>query len=235
MIPLSWSRISDFRQCPHKFNLKYIKKAPNFQIPEDKKSIHLIRGNNVHKGLENYVIARLKGETPKPSSMIEIRNTTPLVDKIMSAYDVQPERQIAVNDKFEVVDWYSKDTWFRVIFDLFGLHKSYREMAIVIDYKTGKFKDYSGSAMELGQLHMFGLTALALWPDRETVDTAYLFVDHKKTIRETFDRDRDYDLMMNNLRAEHQKIQDERDFKATKNEFCMWCDATPDQCEIKKK
>lgn len=234
MIPLSWSRISDYRQCPHKFNLKYIRKEPNFQLRDDQKSIHLIRGNNVHKSLDGYVQTKLKGEEPKISSMIEVRNTIPIVEQIIQRYDVMPEQSIAIDENFQLVDWYSKNTWFRVIYDLIGFHKNAEASILVIDYKTGKMNDYAGTMMELGQLHMFGLVAMALWPDHDTVDAAYLYVDHKKAIRQSFIRERDFTTMKESLQSEHQKINEDQSFVAVKNEFCKWCDATSDQCVNKK-
>ena len=45
---LSYSRLSDFNQCPRKFYLKYVEKAANFQMKQEDKSIHLVRGDNVH-------------------------------------------------------------------------------------------------------------------------------------------------------------------------------------------
>jgi hypothetical protein len=234
MIALSYSRISDFRQCPNKFNLKYIKKAKNFQILDADKNINLIRGNNVHEGLKNYVIKKKVGEDVRPSNMREIRETTPLVDNLLILYDLLPEKQIAINDKFELVEWYSKDAWFRSIYDLIGFGRNGDACIFNGDYKTGKLTDYSGSIQEMGQLHMFALLSMALWSKAEKVETAYLYVDHKKTIRQTFLRDQDFSDMKESLIKEHQSINEERDFLPVKYEFCKWCDALPDQCQHRK-
>lgn len=224
MIALSWSRISDYRQCPKKFNLKYIEKAQNFKIEDKDKSVHLVRGGNVHSQLESYVVKKLKGEIPNVT-MPEVIGVTPLIDNIMANYNVLPENQIAIDENFKSVDWYSKAAWFRVIYDLIGFGKS----LLLVDWKTGKFNDYGGSMDELGQLHLSALVGMALWPDYDQCDTTYVFVDHKKTISCKFDHN-DLEPMREKLIKEHRLINEEQEFKAKKNQFCRWCAATREQC-----
>jgi CRISPR/Cas system-associated exonuclease Cas4 (RecB family) len=229
MIALSWSRISDYRQCPHKFDLKYIQKVPNFQMKEEEKSPHLVRGGNVHKQLENYVVKKLKGEIPNVT-MPEVLGTIPLIDNIMSNYNVIPENQIAIDENFKITDWYSKTAYFRVIYDLIGFGKS----LLLVDYKTGKLSDYSGSMDELGQLHFSALIGMSLWPEYDRCDTVYLYVDHKKPVKISFDRS-DLEPMKEKLIEEHRLINEEQEFKPTRNQFCKWCDSTRQQCINSKK
>ena len=61
MISLSWSRISDFRQCALKFKLKYIDKVSNMLLKDEDKGPQLIRGSNIHKALDEYVKTKLRG------------------------------------------------------------------------------------------------------------------------------------------------------------------------------
>lgn len=76
---LSHSRLSDFNQCPLKFKLKYIDKAVNFQM-DATKSPHLVRGGNVHKALENYIIKVNAGEQNiSESSLPEVEATKPFI------------------------------------------------------------------------------------------------------------------------------------------------------------
>ena len=229
VMALSWSRINDFRQCPHKFFLKYIEKAPNFMMKDEDKSPHLVRGNNVHKQLEVYVVKKLKNEPVTPT-MPEVINTIPLIDRIMANYNVRPESQIAVNDKFEEVSWYSKDAWFRVIYDLIGFGQD----LLLGDYKTGKLTDYSGSVNELGQLHMSAVIGMALFPEFEVCNPLYIYVDHKQVIPCVLNRKETFELMKKNLIEEHGKINAEKDFNPKKNQFCGWCSALKEQCKYSK-
>lgn len=225
MLALSYSRISDFRQCPRKFYLKYIEKAPNF-IEDSSKNPHLVRGSNVHKALEMYVVKKKAGQTEIPvSTMPEVESTKPLIDKLMTQFDVHPEMQIAINKDFQQVDWFSKEAWFRVITDIIG----FGDILFIGDYKTGKVTDYSGTMEEPGQLHMSSLIGMALWPQFNDVRNIYLYVDHKKKVDLHLTRDH-YDSLKQRLVDEHQKINDEKDFCEKSNQFCRWCAATKDQC-----
>ena len=228
-LALSWSRISDYRQCPGKFKLKYIDKAPNFQMKDEDKSIHLVRGQNVHKQFDDYVLAKLAGQIPNPT-MPEVIATIPLVDKIMENYNVFPENQIAIDENFNRVEWFSKQAYFRVIYDLIGFGKD----LLLVDYKTGKFNDYSGSMNELGQLHMAAVIGMAIWPEYKQSSSIYVYVDHKKTIPCIFNRKESLDHMKKTLIKEHELINADTEFKMKKNKFCIWCDATPEQCSHKR-
>jgi len=231
MIALSYSRISDFRQCKLKFRLKYIDKAPNF-YDESKKSPHLIRGGNVHFELQNYVVKKKAGENDIPkSSLPEVERTKPLIDKFMLMYDLYPELQIAINEKFERVDWYSKEAWFRVIMDLIGFGKH----LFIGDYKTGKLHEYSGSLTVLGQLHLSSLIGMALWPEFEEVNNGYIFVDHKKTNMLKLSRSEHFDLLRDRLFEEHALINAEENFDENPNEFCHFCAADNSQCFKSRK
>jgi hypothetical protein len=223
---LSYSRLSDYRQCPNKFKLKYITKAKNF-IEDPNKSIHLVRGGNVHKGLENYVIKKRAGEVGIPaSSLAEVESTKPLIDSLMTIYDVHPELQVAIDVNWQVVDWFSKDAWFRVIYDLIGFGRN----LFLGDYKTGKFKDYTGSMDEPGQLHLSSLVAMAVWEQFEEVDNRYIYVDHKKTIDLKLTRTEHFETLKQSLIREHAEVNAETIWAPTKNEFCNFCQATLDQC-----
>lgn len=231
MIALSYSRISDFRQCPLKFKLKYLDKEPEFKMEE--KSVHLVRGENVHRELENYVVKKRAGEQGIPaSSLPEVESAKKLIDGLMSIYDVHPEHKVAINDKFEQVDWFAKSAWFRAIFDLVGFNRQGTDL-LLGDYKTGKFTDYSGTDKVLGQLHLSAIVGDALW-NFSQVNTVYIYVDHKKTIKESFTSEHLHDLREVLVR-EHELINAETAFKATPNAFCGWCDSTKRLCPHSRK
>ena len=231
MIALSYSRISDFRQCKLKFKLKYIDKEPNF-YDESKKSPHLIRGGNVHFALQEYVIKKKAGENDIPlSSLSEVERTKPLINSIMSIYNIYPELQIAIDSDFNQVDWYAKNVYFRVIIDLLGLGKD----LLVCDYKTGKFSDYSGSLNLPGQLHLSSLIVMALYPEFEIIHNKYVYVDHKKVIGITLNRSEHFEPLKEKLTKEHAEINAEENFDENPNEFCHFCAADNSQCFKSRK
>lgn len=231
VMALSYSRITDFRTCPLKFRLKYIDKAPNFS-EDSSKSPHLVRGTNVHKGLENYIIKKNAGEENiRQSTLDEVEKTKPLIDNLMGFYKIHPEHQIAVDENFKLVDWFSKEAWFRVIYDMIGFGQD----LLVGDFKTGKLTDYSGSLQEPGQLHLAGLIAMAVWPKFQEVRSMYIYVDHKKTIPVNLNREEHFELLKSKLVAEHNQINAEQDWEPCVNDFCKWCPATKNQCSYSRK
>lgn len=230
---LSHSRLSDFNQCPRKFQLKYIEKAANFQMKQEDKSVHLIRGDNVHKALEAYLIKRKSGENGIPaSSLPEVEAAKGLIEKYIGLFgldNVHPEAQVSINDQWQKVEWFSRESYYRAIFDLICLGD---EVVVVGDYKTGKFKDYAPDN-GMGQLELSSAIALSLWPVEE-VKTIYLFVDHKKSIQKTYTAN-DKDRLVGHFVAEHERVNAEVNFDPKQNQFCSWCEATKPQCKHSRK
>lgn len=232
MIALSWSRISDYRQCPAKFRMKYLDKLPNFQLKDADKNPHLVRGGNVHKQLDKAIILKNTGHDLADQVFLpEVQGVIPLIDGLMQHYSIVGEMQVAVNENYERVDWYSRDAYFRVIFDFIGKGND----LLLGDWKTGKLTDYSGSMDELGQLHMSAVVGFSIFPEFDECSSMYVYVDHKKTIPCQFTKAEDLQRMRDSLDREHLKINEDQDFVERKNPFCRWCEATYDQCIHKRK
>lgn len=230
---LSYSRLSDFNQCPRKFYLKYIEKATNFQMKQEDKSIHLVRGDNVHKALEAYLVKRKAGEQNiAPSSLAEVEQTRPIIERYIQAFgidNVHPEAQISINDEWKKVEWFDKQSYYRAIIDLICLSPA---VALIGDYKTGKFKDYV-PANGFGQLELTSAIALSIF-EVEEVQTIYFYVDHKKTIPRRYTQ-ADRNRLVDHYNGEHVKVNAECNFDPKANEFCTWCEATKAQCPKSRK
>jgi CRISPR/Cas system-associated exonuclease Cas4 (RecB family) len=238
---ISWSRWSDFDQCPRKFYLKYVEKADTFKEDEKDKSLHLIRGQQLHKQLENYVLwkhdmaAGTMIETPdgmhpppRPAMSPETESVTPLIDKILATSDaVLPESQIAVDREWKQVEWFSKKAAIRAILDLIALRKDH---GIIWDYKTGKFKPY---ADECGQLHLSAAIIIAL-KGLDYVDVSYLFLDSKTPsgIRVTQEG---AVKVIKIFDERYDRVNSEVTWAPKRNEFCGFCNATKAQCPNSKK
>jgi len=230
MIALSWSRWDDFAQCPRKFYLKYIEKS---FPPFDSKALHLVRGENMHKQLENYVDHLLDPkETPEPSMQPE---TAALKDKLQmlhkTSVSLRPESQISVDQNWQQVDWFAKTTVWRAIMDLIALRSDH---AIIWDYKSGKHKPYSGSVEEPGQLHLSAAMMLHMVPKLDYVETAYLFLDAKIPESVTVSRS-DGIKVKQVFDRRFIRVQEEREWAPKKNQYCNWCEATQAQCKNSKK
>lgn len=234
-IALSHSRLSDFNQCPRKFHLKYIEKASNFQIEQHNKSVHLVRGDNVHKALEKYVIQRKSGKTAEElgqTSLDEVEQTKPFIEKLIGIFGVDhvhPEAQVSVDPDWKQVSWFDKSTLYRAIMDLTCVGD---DTALIVDWKTGKFKSYT-PANGYGQLELSSAVGLSIF-DVEKIKNMYVYVDHKKTVPVEYTQ-KDKPKLVEHFMKEHEKVNAEKNFDPTSNEFCTWCEATKKQCPMSRK
>jgi len=236
MISLSWSRLSDYSQCPRKFQLKYIEKV---FPPEGEKSIHLIKGEELHKQLEDYVLAcNGQGEMPIGFSPA-VKQTLPLVDSFFkSGYTVYPEAQVSAGRDWKPLEWFDKRTMYRAIWDLIAIKP---QTVFIGDYKSGKIYDYTS---KYGQLHLSGTIAMERFTDAAEVHTAYIYLEHKqihkiKIIRDEASRTQPADVLHTEVKQhfeqEFEKVQAETEWKPVVNEFCKWCPATKKQCPFSRK
>lgn len=231
-IALSWSRWSDYDQCPRKFSLKYVAKAENFKEDPGQKSMHLVRGENIHKQLENYVLWKhellTNPEAVKPGLSPEAEAAVPLIERLWASSDtVLPESQIAVDKEWKRVEWFAKNAYYRAILDLVAIRQDH---GIIWDWKTGKYQAYTS---ECGQLHLSAAIGIVLkgW---SYVDVAYIFLDHKKpaSIRVTQE---DAPRIIKIFDERHEMVNSDVTWAPKKNDNCGWCEATKAQCPHSKK
>lgn len=227
-IALSHSRLSTFQQCKLKFQLQFLAKA--FPQEDETKSVHLVRGKNVHKALETYIVKKRVGEENiPPSSLPEVEGTKAMIDYWFTVFkDVLPESQVAVNKDWKQVDWFAGDAYYRAIIDAIALSET---TAMVIDWKTGKINDYAGYG---GQLHLTAAMVMKIFEKYEKVTTAYLYVDHKKTFKIEFQR-AEVDGLVKHFDEQSVIVNEEKDWAPTPNDFCGWCPATKAQCRYSRK
>ena len=160
-----------------------------------------------------------------------MEHTKPFVEKLLASYStVLPEAQVSINDAWKQVDWFSKESYYRAIFDVIGIRQ---DCVFIGDYKTGKFRDYTPDS-GYGQLELSAAIALNLWPEVDKVQTTYLYVDHRKTVTKEFVRE-DSERLVVWFKQEHDKVNAEENFDPKQNEFCKWCPATKLQCQYSRK
>jgi len=225
MIALSWSRLNTYQQCPRKFHLQFISKS----FPEEEKSIHLVKGEQLHKQLEDYVIAK-NGGAPMPLGFSpEVKETLPYVDKLFTLYQsVHPEAQIACTKEWKPTDWFAKDTGWRAIWDVAGLRP---QTVFIGDYKSGKIYPYGNG---YGQLHLSACIALNRFSDVPEVNAAYIYIEHKKVTPIKVTRE-ELPKVMEHFDKEFLKVQMEKSWDPKPNEFCKWCPATKAMCQFSRK
>lgn len=237
MLALSWSRLSSFQQCPRKFHLQFISKS----FKEEEKSIHLIKGEQLHKQLEDYVNAK-NGAMAMPLGFSpEVKETLPYVDKLYSIYgNVYPEAQIACTPQWKPAEWFGKDVGWRAIWDVTGVKPG---VCYIGDYKSGKIYPYGDT---FGQLHLSAVIALNRFQDVPEVTAAYIYIEHKKimpikVVRSGNQVDSNgkpvpvLAQVQDHFDKEFEKVQMEKNFDPIPNEFCKYCQATKGQCQFSRK
>jgi hypothetical protein len=232
-IALSWSRVSDFLQCPRKFFLKYVTKG--FPPEDASKSVHLVKGSEMHKQMELYTYSKINGVAYDKPASPACKDAFPMVDRIFDTFDqVWPERQVAVNGEWKPDEWFGKQVAWRSIWDLSAVSMKNRS-ALLIDWKTGKVQDYGEE--EPGQLHLSAAMAMdVLGVDEVTIFYAFLEFKVKKPeggLKLT--RELDYQPIRQHFTQIYDKVNVEKEWKPTVNQYCNYCPATKAQCQFSRK
>ena len=213
-MPLSFSRLSTFEQCPAQFDYLYVSKSVVNSSNEASEY-----GDRVHKLLE----AKAKGELDESSLSDEgvetLRKWGSVVDKIMA----QPgqkyfEHQMAVNRDLTPVDWFAPDVWIRSIADVLIVNG---KTAYCIDYKTGKVKDNPT------QLKLFAAMVMWQFPEVETVKTSFVWLKFNETTNDIYER-KLLAPMWESLKPRFERVQDTINlgvFPAKPSGLCPWCPA----------
>jgi hypothetical protein len=132
-MPLSFSRLSTFEQCPAQFDYLYVSKRVQSTMNEASEY-----GDRVHKVLEAKGNGSLDESTLTLEGKQSLERWGALVDKITSRPGEKLfEHQMAVNRQLQPVDWFAKDVWIRSIADV-----------LVVDGDTAYCLDYKGLPLD---------------------------------------------------------------------------------------
>ncbi len=225
-IAMSWSRLSDYIQCPYKFKLKYVDRVfPKF----DDKAPHIVRGKRIHESLEQVIIKLQTGQALSRNQVVSAHNVMPLITKLFAAYnDIQAESQISVDDKYQPCDWLDSNVYWRAIIDVICISGS---DGLVIDWKTGKLREYQEN---FGQLHLTALIVMMVKPVLQNLRVAYIYVDHREGRDVTITRS-DIPKLKEYFDGMHAQVNSDVTFTAKWNQYCKWCEATREQCKFSSK
>ena len=166
----SYSSLTAFQTCPRRYYLTRVSK----QVIEPQ-SEAMIYGNRVHEALEY----RIKNGTPLPEGLEKYE----VVAKTLEAAPVkwQTETKFALTEALEPTEFFAKNVWCRGIMDI---HAVKGNLAVVADYKTGKVRP------ELSQLKLFAAATFHKYPQVDTVQTLFLWLQNgTKFTEEVFHRE----------------------------------------------
>ena len=220
VMPLSFSRLSTFEQCPAQFDYLYVSKRVQSTTNEAADY-----GDRVHKTLEAYGLCKTEEERAvmRATEALEEKQTldqwAPLVDMVLSKKgDKYFEHQMAVNQQLQPVDWFAKDVWIRSIADVLVVNG---DTAYCIDYKTGKVKENPT------QLQLFAAMVMWQFPEVNTVKTSFVWLRFKETTNSVYER-RFLDPLWRALKPRFDAVQETIDlgvFKTKPSGLCPWCPA----------
>jgi len=193
------------------------------------KSPHLIKGQKIHKYLEDYVNHRKDGKDDiAENSLDAVENGKEFADKIIDEYTpkgVFAELQLAVDKDWNPTGWFDADAYMRAIVD-FSAYGT--DTAEAIDWKSGKFTNYTPDS-GYGQLELTAGFMFALKPEIEVVKTRYVYVEHRKAVMKKYSNDR-FIPIREYFDEKSIEVNAETKFLPKKNRFCNWCEATKSMC-----
>ena len=220
MIAHSYSRLSTFEQCETKYDHLYVSKDV-----KDSDNDFTIYGNRVHEAMESYGKAYVSGTASAVdllsdgAKFSEIEKFIPAANAILKQPgDKYFELQMAIRYDRTPCDWFASDVWLRGIADILVVNG---DKAFIGDWKTGKVRS---SPL---QLKLFACMVMALFPQVNTVRTAFIWLAHDEITDDTFTRDMLSDLwdtLMPRFDAVQQAV-DVGVFKSKPSGLCNWCPA----------
>lgn len=214
----SYSRITSYEQCPRKFWNESVGKTVPFTKNEAAQY-----GDEVHKAFELF----FKQQKKLPLNLL---HWTPTLQQIAAAPGEKAvEQQIALNARWEPVEWYAKDAWLRVKSDLTQINGA---RAAMWDWKTGKPSD------DDTQLKLNAAVTFILDPSIERIDMAYLWLKTKSISPSKMLSTETPDFWATMLPrvARYQQAHDEQNFPPRPNFLCRgYCPITGCQYHEKKR
>lgn len=162
VIAWSYSRLTNFEQCPKKFY--HLSVAKDYK---EKQSDAMRYGGEVHKAIE----LRISKGKEFP---LHLKHLEPIIEKFSAVPgETLVEQQLALNYNMKPTGWFDNDVWCRAIIDYAALSKDGKH-ALLVDWKTGKISD------DFTQQKVAAAMFFVFFPQVETVDMMYYWLKDKK-------------------------------------------------------
>lgn len=197
----SYSSIKTYEQCPQKFKFGRIDKLPE---PSGEAAE---RGKALHSAIE----LSIKGELETlPDEIAHLQGEI----NDLKAMNAETEKQFAIDQDWKPVTFFDKKARFRGVIDIYAKNG---DRAIVLDWKSGKVRDYSD------QVRVYAAVSFALDDELQLVKPLIKFIDQKK--------EQEYPSIPRevypSLRAEIERrmahIDDDKVYAPNPGFLCKWC------------
>lgn len=201
----SYSRWAVYAQCPLKYKLQVVDKAPFHSTPA------MERGNRIHGELAAHVES--KGKIPveiKYSAIID------LISEIRAFPDKLVEKKWAFDNMWNSTTYFGKNVWLRAILDVMLCYEDGSVEAI--DWKTGR--KYASNE---DQMELFALATMWKMKAAQMVTTRLIYVDTKSDqIIVDWPR-RDWEKLTIKWVDRSRQMLADREWGARPNDKCHWC------------
>jgi hydroxymethylpyrimidine pyrophosphatase-like HAD family hydrolase len=223
-IPYSYSKIGTFKQCPYKFKLQYIDKV---KIPFET-NIALEKGKYIHSLIEHYIKGtKLENFNFSLSTEKDIKEYDNIFNELkidglfqaLIANDgerfVEHGFGLKLKDGKLIPTNYKNGELVRGFIDFLKIKN---EKAIIVDWKTGKFREDQDKL----QVMIYAIWAFLNFPQIKEVVTIFYFVEHKKITSKTFKRE-DLPFLVKEFLTIIAKIEKCIEFNKNVSPLCNWC------------
>lgn len=206
----SFSRYNTYVQCPAKFKFQNIDKLPQPASPA------MLRGREVHKAAEDYLLDKRDDIAPELESRRDILEPLKRMNPIV-------EQKWGYTREWKPTGYFTKSgakkTWLRGSLDA-GVEYPDRTFE-AIDWKTGKKYDDNEEQMEL-----FGMLVLARYPEVVKVTTRLSYVDlppGPKSEKYAEVHRTDFKGLVDKWETKITPMFADEEFNPRPNFFCKWC------------
>ena len=199
--PYSYSSIKTYEECPAKYKFSRILRLPQPSGPAAE------RGTLIHAEIEealNGGLVLLSADVEHLANSIEVWRKS----------GAQSELEFAFDKHWHEVSYKSDSAIFRGIIDLYMEHD---DQAVVIDFKTGKERDYQD------QVRVYSAAILATKPHINSVRNIIEFIDQKKTKEYVPVRRENLSELKSLLIGRLMAVELDKIYAPNPNQFCRWC------------
>lgn len=214
---VSLRRLLDFESCPHRLFLEVLRKAPK---PEYDTKHPLIRGQIVHKELEQYI----RGHTDLPESGKRIKDHLELCREYAAEGKARPEEQWGFDSDWQITGYWDDNIWLRMATDCYVLPAP--DAGIIYDWKTGK--SFGNEVKYMQQMQLYACGALMRHPDLEIVDVHLVFTDDGVVRSRSFERGPKFNALIARFTERFNRITECIDWRPKPNVMnCKFCPFGP--------
>lgn len=201
----SYSRLSDYRKCPHMAKCKHLLKMG------ERENEAMKRGASIHKDAEQYVNGTKR---LLPASLKPFEQANPGCFKELKKLKAKTEQQWAFDQDWNPTGWFAPNAWVRMVIDV---SFDEDELAQTIDYKTGKVREENDE-----QLILYNLGSLIMKPELNSAMAEFWYLD--QNVRRSVIMPR-AELAKSKKSWERQvkKMMSDTKFKPTPGDACRWC------------